>query len=86
MFLRGASRCGIGLIVVYGAAALIRSALEPKLIGKQIGISPILTLGAMYAGYRLVGFLGLILFPIAAMMLQQVLKLTLPHRSEGQSG
>ena len=86
MFLRGANRCGIGLILVYGAAALIRSALEPRLIGKQIGLNPILTLGAMYAGYRLVGLFGLILFPIAAMLLQQVLKLTLPHRGEGQSG
>ena len=85
-FLRGANRCAIGLILVYGAAALIRSALEPRLIGKQIGISPLVTLAAMYAGYRLVGLTGLILFPIAAMLLQQVLKLTLPHRSEGQSG
>lgn len=86
MFLRGANRCGIGLILVYGAAALIRSALEPKLIGKQIGLHPILTLAAMYAGYRLVGLFGLILFPITAMLLQQFLKLTLPHRGEGQSG
>ena len=85
-FLRGANRCAIGLILVYGSAALIRSALEPKLIGKQIGLHPILTLAAMYAGYRLMGLAGLILFPIAAILLQQVLKLTLPHRSEGQGG
>ena len=80
-FLRGANRCAIGLILVYGAAALIRSILEPKLIGKQIGLHPILTLAAMYAGYRLVGVTGLILFPIGVMLIQQVLKLTQGHQS-----
>ncbi len=75
MFLRGANSCGIGLLAVYGAAALLRSALEPKLIGKQIGLHPLLTLGAMYTGYQLLGMTGLVLFPIGAILVQQVWQL-----------
>ena len=80
MFLRGATRCGIGLLLLYGAAALTRSALEPKLIGRQLGLSPVLTLLALYAGYQLLGILGMILFPIAAILLQQLLELAFPRK------
>ena len=53
-------------------AALIRTALEPRLIGKQIGLSPLLTLLALYMGYKFCGIWGMILFPIGAMLLRQL--------------
>ena len=71
-FLEGDLRCGIGLLVLYGVAALIRTALEPRLIGKQIGLSPLLTLLALYMGYKFCGIWGMILFPIGAMLLRQL--------------
>ena len=52
----------------YAAAAVLRSVLEPKLVGKQLGLDPLVTLGAMYAGYRLWGIGGMILFPLLAAM------------------
>lgn len=58
-------RC-IGLLAVYAAAAMTRSVLEPRLVGKQMGIDPLLTLIAMYLGYRLWGVLGMLLSPMAA--------------------
>lgn len=75
MFLRAKTRCGIGLLLVYAAASLTRSALEPKLIGRQLGLPPLLTLFAMYAGYRWFGLPGMILLPIAAIFLAQLWKL-----------
>ena len=35
--------------------ALSRQALEPRLVGKQVGLNPVLTLLALYTGYRLLG-------------------------------
>lgn len=70
-FLQGNTRCGIGFLILYGVAALTRQALEPRLVGKQIGLDPVLTLAALYTGYRVVGVLGMILFPIAAILLKQ---------------
>ena len=71
MFLQGDTFLGAGLLCLYGAAALIRTALEPRLLGKQMGLDPLLTLLALYAGYRFFGVLGMILFPMAAMLLSQ---------------
>lgn len=74
-FLGGDVQRGIGLMILYGVAALTRTGLEPRLIGRQIGLNPLLTLFAMYAGYRLCGLLGMVLFPVAAIMLQQFAEL-----------
>ena len=65
-FLQGDSVRGIGLLAVWAAASLLRSVLEPRFVGKQLGLDPLLTLLSMYTGYRLWGFGGMILSPLAA--------------------
>ena len=72
MFLRHETRCGIGLLVLYGAAALTRQALEPRLIGRQAGLNPVVTLAALYTGFRIFGVPGLILMPIGVLFLKQL--------------
>ena len=74
-FLRQDTYRAVGLLILYGTAALTRTSLEPRLIGKQIGLNPLITLLAMYAGYRLCGIVGMILFPVSAILLQQFLEL-----------
>lgn len=56
----------IGLLCIYGAAAMTRTVLEPKLVGSQLGLDPLVTLGALYVGFRFWGFPGLLLTPILA--------------------
>lgn len=70
-FVQGDTVLGTGLLVLYGGAALLRTALEPRLLGKQIGMDPLLTLLAIYAGYRFFGVLGMLLFPLGAVLLKQ---------------
>lgn len=70
-FLQGNSVLGTGLVCLYGVSALLRTALEPRLLGKQIGLDPLLTLLALYAGHHFLGIAGMILFPIAAILLVQ---------------
>ena len=72
-FLQGDSARGIGLLGIYGAATLIRSALEPKLVGKHLGLDPLVTLIALYAGYKLWGLLGMLLAPLLAVAATQVI-------------
>lgn len=72
-FLQGDSVRGIGLLGIYAAAAVLRSVLEPRLVGKQLGLDPLVTLAAMYAGYRLFGFGGMILAPLLAVIVTQLL-------------
>lgn len=57
---------GLGLLGIYAAVLLTRSALEPRLLGKQLGLDPLVTLMALYAGFKLWGFAGMLLSPLIA--------------------
>lgn len=65
---------GIGLLAIYAVVWLIRSILEPKLVGKGLGLDPLVTLVAIYAGWKLWGILGMLLAPILALTATQILK------------
>ena len=60
----------IGLLVLYLVVAVLRQVLEPKLVGKSLGISPLLALFATYAGWQLLGFWGMLLAPFVAMIVK----------------
>lgn len=70
--LEGDTVMAVGLLGLYGAAALIRSALEPKLVGRQLGLDPLLTLAAVYVGYRIWGIGGILLAPVMAVAAAQL--------------
>ncbi len=63
-FIKGDITMGIGLAVLYVIIAIVRNTLEPRLIGKQIGVHPLVMLISMYIGARTLGFIGLLFFPI----------------------
>ncbi len=71
-FLQGDTPRAMGLMGTYAVAWLLRSVLEPRLIGKQLGLDPLVTLFSMYAGYRLFGLGGLILAPLLAVIVTQL--------------
>ena len=65
---------GIGLLALYAAIWLVRSVLEPRLLGKELGLDPLVTLITIYAGFRLWGLGGMLLAPILAMAVTQIVK------------
>lgn len=65
-FLNGQANLGWGLIVLYLAITVARNLLEPKLVGKSIGLPPLVSLVCLYAGLRLFGVVGAILLPCIA--------------------
>lgn len=73
-FLQGDNARGMGLLGLYGVISLTRSVLEPKLVGRQLGLDPLVTLFALYAGYKLWGIGGMILAPLLAVTATQVLQ------------
>ena len=72
-FLQGDPVRGAGLLGAYAVAAILRSVLEPKLVGKQLGLDPLITLVALYAGFRLWGLPGMILAPMLTVIGAQLL-------------
>jgi sporulation integral membrane protein YtvI len=63
-FLTGNLTLGVELAVLAALLLIIRRTIEPKVMGSQIGLSPLLTLIAMYLGVKLLGILGFIIGPI----------------------
>ena len=74
-FLQGNTAGGVALTLLYGAVAITRATLEPRLVGRQMGLPPMVTLAALYIGGRLCGVGGLVLFPVAVSVLGQLLRL-----------
>jgi sporulation integral membrane protein YtvI len=65
----GNFRLAAGLAVSYGALTLLRSCLQAKVVGSQLGLHPLVSLLAIYVGYRTCGVAGMLLFPLAAVVL-----------------
>lgn len=70
--LQGDSPRAIGLAGIYVAVTLTRSMLEPKFLGRHLGLDPLVTLIALYAGFRLWGIGGMILAPILTVIAIQL--------------
>lgn len=78
-YLQGNSPKAIGLLGIFLVIWLIRSILEPKLVGKELGLDPLVTLLCIYAGFRLWGILGMLLAPMAAVCLVQLWRTSAHH-------
>lgn len=70
--LTGNPSLGIGLLVLLGVISIVRELITPRLVGKQIGLNPLITLVGMYVGMQLFGFLGLFLSPIILMFVKNL--------------
>jgi predicted PurR-regulated permease PerM len=58
-----------GVIITYIAITVIRNIIEPRIIGQQVGLPPIVTLIAMYVGLKLYGVLGMMLLPVTIIVI-----------------
>lgn len=63
---------GFGLLILYLVISLIRQFAEPRLIGKSLGLHPLLALLSTYAGLVLFGFWGMLLGPAAAILFKGI--------------
>ena len=63
-------RLGGGLLILYVVITVVRNIIEPRIIGHQIGLHPVITITAMYAGLRLFGFVGFLLAPIITILVK----------------
>ena len=54
----------LSVLAIWGVIAVFRRVAEPKIVGDQTGLSPILSLISIYVGMKLGGVPGMILGPI----------------------
>lgn len=72
-FLQGDTYSGFGLLLIFAVIFIVRQVIEPKIVGESIGLPPLLTLIAMYAGYRFWGFGGLFLVPLVTILIKNLI-------------
>ncbi|WP_294550638.1 sporulation integral membrane protein YtvI [uncultured Pseudoflavonifractor sp.] len=71
----GEYRHAVELMVIWGIIALFRRVAEPKVVGDQTGLSPILSLVSIYVGMKLAGVAGMILGPVLCMVVINISRL-----------
>lgn len=67
-FITGDVVQGTQLAVLALVLLIIRRTVEPKVMGSQIGLSPLATLIAMFIGLQLIGFLGFFIGPLIVIL------------------
>lgn len=67
-FALGNGAMGVGILVIFISYTVIREIVEPKILGKSLNVHPLLTLVSLYVGYSLFGAMGLVAFPIGAVL------------------
>ena len=63
-FALGHAAQGLKLLIIYAIVTVVRNYVEPKIVGAQLGLHPIITLVSMFLGLRLFGFWGLFGLPV----------------------
>ncbi|MGE5704666.1 MAG: sporulation integral membrane protein YtvI [Clostridia bacterium] len=74
MFFKGNYTLVIGLSVLYAVVLIFRQIIEPKVVAENVGLDPLLTLVALFIGYTLFGFLGLVVGPVSLVVINALLK------------
>ncbi len=52
--------------------------MEPRIVGNQLGLNPLLTMLAIYAGFQFWGGLGMLLAPMLVIAAQEICTLLQP--------
>jgi hypothetical protein len=79
---------GFGLLVLYLAVTVVRQIAEPRLLGKSLGLHPLLTVFSTYVGWELFGFFGMLLGPFFVLLAisQNLLMCIRSQKSSFKSG
>lgn len=70
--LDGDINLGIALVMLWIIMCVVRQVIEPKVVSNKLGIHPIFTLIAMYTGFKLLGVSGMLIGPIALIIIKSI--------------
>ena len=71
-FASGRISTGVGVFGLYLVITVVRNLIEPKLVGKQMGLSPVILLPCMLIGLKFFGIIGLFVVPLLVSFLKQL--------------
>ena len=62
----------IKLLLMYLVITVIRNILEPKIVGKTVGLHPVVMLVSMFCGVKIFGALGIAILPFTFIVVQNL--------------
>ncbi len=68
-FIWGNLATGIGLLALYAGVSFFRQVIQTHLVGREMGLHPLLTLFSLYLGFRLFGTIGIVYGPLVAVLI-----------------
>ena len=71
-FINGNTSLAVGLLVLYLIITIVRNILEPKIVGEQIGLHPLIMLTSIFIGAKIFGFSGIIALPIGILVIKHL--------------
>lgn len=74
----GSTSFGLKLLGLYVAILVVRQLLETKVVADNLGLHPLATLVALFVGFKILGFIGMIAGPIFLIALQAVIQAGIP--------
>lgn len=70
--IQGNLQMGLGLLLIYIIVTVVRNIIEPKIVGSQLGLHPVVTLIGIFVGANLFGVIGLFGLPITLSLLKHL--------------
>lgn len=64
---------GAIIFLIFVVCYIAREVLEPRIMGHNLGLSPIMSIISIYIGYALFGIIGVILGPIGYVIIEQLM-------------
>lgn len=72
LMVNGSVGIGIGMLCLVLVMAIVRQIAEPGIVGRSLGVHPLVSLFVMYVGLRVFGFWGMILSPVGAVAIKEI--------------
>lgn len=60
---------GTGILIMFLLITIVRQVIEPKILGKSLGVHPLFTLVTLYLGFELFGIFGMVFLPMLGVIL-----------------
>lgn len=79
-FIMGNDQMGVNLAIIYVVLIIIRQIIEPRILGKEIGIRPLYTFIATILGSLILGPMGVIIGPLIAVVINSALRIVKKKR------
>lgn len=82
----GNLKMGIGVLALYLLITIVRNIVEPRIVGHQMGLSPVVMLPCMIVGLKLFGIIGLFGLPLAVAFLKNLNDRGIMHIVKDENG